>query len=438
MRALIGPDPRVIADDVWAKLLWAGLNLEPGDLPGSSARRVLPDRLLVRAGHADLALRRAAQRRDRPAAGRLRALAARGVADPRRRPTTCSPTTPSACSTCRSTRPAPPSPSRSTRSSAQAIAAWEAGPPGQPPLLDRKTGERGPPPVRLPRRSRSRRTYLNQTLIPALCGKAGVPRQRRPRPHHQPPGALDHRQPALQRQGADDAVRAPGVARAPQRRLRPSTTPRSPRPRWPRPTATPATSPATCAPIEVLVDRDAVTSGAAAAGAALAVLRPRATATAPTASSSSARTGWPAPVCDFYTPKDSTKAAAASRPSDNLQRMLAEIPLTDDERAAVDDDRPPSTGSWTDWSTPPPPPAQPPARSVSRRPPPCCRCISIRHPKRADRGLDNPQIPQNDRGDRPRHRSRGVGRHRAVQGHPAAVLRRPGPGPVRPDQPRLG
>ena len=28
VRALIGPDPRVIADDVWAKLLWAGLNLE--------------------------------------------------------------------------------------------------------------------------------------------------------------------------------------------------------------------------------------------------------------------------------------------------------------------------------------------------------------------------------------------------------------------------
>ena len=31
--ALIGPDPRVIADDIWAKLLWAGLNLAAGDLP---------------------------------------------------------------------------------------------------------------------------------------------------------------------------------------------------------------------------------------------------------------------------------------------------------------------------------------------------------------------------------------------------------------------
>ena len=41
--ALIGTDPRVIADEVWAKLLWAGLNLEPADLPGTSAGTLLPD-----------------------------------------------------------------------------------------------------------------------------------------------------------------------------------------------------------------------------------------------------------------------------------------------------------------------------------------------------------------------------------------------------------
>src|SRR2546428_4362132 len=31
--SLVGPDPRVIADDIWAKLLWAGLNLTADDLP---------------------------------------------------------------------------------------------------------------------------------------------------------------------------------------------------------------------------------------------------------------------------------------------------------------------------------------------------------------------------------------------------------------------
>lgn len=33
IRSLIKPKPRVIADDIWAKLLWAGLNLEDEDLP---------------------------------------------------------------------------------------------------------------------------------------------------------------------------------------------------------------------------------------------------------------------------------------------------------------------------------------------------------------------------------------------------------------------
>jgi hypothetical protein len=37
VQALIGPNPRVLAADVWAKLLWAGLNLTDADLP--AARR---------------------------------------------------------------------------------------------------------------------------------------------------------------------------------------------------------------------------------------------------------------------------------------------------------------------------------------------------------------------------------------------------------------
>jgi hypothetical protein len=40
--------------------------------------------------------------------------------------------------------------------------------------------------------------------------------------------------------------------------------------------------------------------------------------------------------CDFYAPKDSTKAQLIEAKA-NLQRMAAAIPLTDDERAAVDD-----------------------------------------------------------------------------------------------------
>ena len=40
--------------------------------------------------------------------------------------------------------------------------------------------------------------------------------------------------------------------------------------------------------------------------------------------------------CDFYTPKGSSKAQILEA-KDNLQKMRAMIPLTDDEQAAVDD-----------------------------------------------------------------------------------------------------
>jgi hypothetical protein len=40
--------------------------------------------------------------------------------------------------------------------------------------------------------------------------------------------------------------------------------------------------------------------------------------------------------CDFYTPKESSKGQLLEA-KDNPQKMLANIPLTDDERAAVDD-----------------------------------------------------------------------------------------------------
>src|SRR4249919_849266 len=40
--ALLGPDPRVIADEVWAKLMWAGLNLQAADLPQTQAGNFYP------------------------------------------------------------------------------------------------------------------------------------------------------------------------------------------------------------------------------------------------------------------------------------------------------------------------------------------------------------------------------------------------------------
>ncbi len=49
VKALIGPSPRVTADDVWAKLLWAGLNLEARDLVARASARYCYPIELVRA-----------------------------------------------------------------------------------------------------------------------------------------------------------------------------------------------------------------------------------------------------------------------------------------------------------------------------------------------------------------------------------------------------
>ena len=85
VRALLRTNPRVIADEVWAKLLWAGLNLTPEDLPTNRRALAYPIEF-IRAITLTWLFLRPAQRRDRPATGRLHPMAARRAADPRRLP----------------------------------------------------------------------------------------------------------------------------------------------------------------------------------------------------------------------------------------------------------------------------------------------------------------------------------------------------------------
>jgi hypothetical protein len=94
-----------------------------------------------------------------------------------------------------------------------AIQAWEAVRPPEPRFGDRKTGELVD--VLLAYRgARIGEKYVNQVLIPLLCRKCRRSSQGRPRSDHRASGAGDDRQPALQRQGPDVAVRAASVARA--------------------------------------------------------------------------------------------------------------------------------------------------------------------------------------------------------------------------------
>ena len=344
VRALIGPAPRTIADDVWAKLLWAGLNLDrgrPAGRPRADRARRTTRSTLVRALCGAVAVRRPARRRDRSACasaasagrGRPRAPRRRDAARRRRLP---------------ARRPGPQDRHGAYTkpvdpASGDAIDAWEAvrpAPTAHPAIA--RPASAVDTAVRLAARSRSPTSYFNRALIPLLCGKAGVPRRGCARPHHQPPGARDDRQPALQRQGADDALRAAGVARPslasrtqhyaritpntltkayrrrrllrPQRpRHRGAHRPRRGQQRRSRPRATPGST---------------TTS---------------ATATAPTAFFDQCPHRMACARCDFYVPKQSSRRSCSRRRTD-LQRMLVEIPLTDDERAAVDGDRTRSTG----------------------------------------------------------------------------------------------
>ena len=215
----------------------------------------------------------------------------------------------------------------------QAIEAWQALRPDQPKRLDRKTAERVDMLFSV-RAQPVAKEYINHTIIPALCGKAGVPtadvrgnitshrarstiasqlyNAKEPMTLFELQAWLGHRTPNTTQHYAkitpNTLSKAYSEAGYFARNVR---------------------------AIEVLVDRDAVASGAVAAGEPWQHY--------------DLGHGWctysffeqcphrmACARCDFYTPKGSTKAQLLEA-KDNLQRMRAEIPLSDEERAAVDD-----------------------------------------------------------------------------------------------------
>jgi integrase len=329
--ALIGTDPRVIADDVWAKLLHAGLNIEAADLPGTSAGSYYPMQL-IRA--LTLTWLFSGLRSDE--ISRLRAGCVRWQHDGLPIPANSREIL-AADAVCLLDIPVNKTGTAFTKPVdpiiGQAIEAWQALRPAQPPRLDRKTSEN----VDLLFSIRAHpvgKTYINRTIIPALCAKAGVPtadvrgnitshrarstiasqlyNAKEPMTLFELQAWLGHRTPTTTQHYAkitpSTLARAYTEAGYFARNIR---------------------------TIEVLLDREAVTSGAAAGGEPWQYYDlghglcsytffeqcPHRMACA---------------KCDFYTPKNSSKAQLLEA-KDNLQRMLASIPLTDEERAAVDD-----------------------------------------------------------------------------------------------------
>ncbi len=330
IRALIGPDPRVIADDVWAKLLWAGLNLEHRDVYDSPAGRKHPIELLralalvwlfggLRSDEI-VRLRVGCTRWQHDAHASAEASPGTGDA------AVCLLDVPVHKTGTAFTKPVDPI-------LGQAVAAWEAVRPVQPSVLDRKTSER----VHLLFSYRAQgigHRYLNDRIIPALCAKAGVPTSdvRGKITSHRARSTI-----ATQLYNAKEPMTlfelqawlGHGSPNSTQQyaKISPATLSRAYRDAgyFERNVRT----------IEVLIDRDAVQDGTAAAGEPWQYYDlghgfcsytffeqcPHRMACA---------------KCDFYTPKDSSRALLLEAKG-NLQRMLAAVPLTDDERAAVDD-----------------------------------------------------------------------------------------------------
>ncbi len=332
VKALIGPAPRTIADDLWAKLLWAGLNLTPEDLPRSGGEEPFYPLQLLRALATVWLF--AGLRSDeilRLAVGCVRwqpeevTLPTSGEVLPGG--TVCLLDIPVNKTGSAFTKPVDPTVGK-------AIAEWEAVRPEQPLFQDRKTGEE----VQLLFSYRARpvaREYLNRSLIPALCRKAGAPLQdirgaitshraratiasqlfnaRDPMSLFELQAWLGHRSP--QSTQSYVALTPTRLAKAYadagyfERNLR---------------------------AIEVLIDQEAVRSAAAAAGRPWRYYNlghgfctyeffdqcPHRMACA---------------RCDFYLPKESTEAQLLQAKG-SILRMLQEIPLTDEERAAAEGD----------------------------------------------------------------------------------------------------
>lgn len=165
IRQKIGPKPRVIADDVWAKLVWAGLNLTEADVCPSGKNHMYPLPLL-RATAAIWLF--AGLRSDEIFRLRVGAISWEPQKDGTSNTRVCYLDVPISKTNTAFVKPV-------DSIVGEAIESWEKIRPSQPSQLDAKTSE----PVDFLLSTRTRRMsrrYLNRILIPALCRKAGVPR----------------------------------------------------------------------------------------------------------------------------------------------------------------------------------------------------------------------------------------------------------------------
>ncbi len=337
VRAKIAPDPRVIEDAIWAKLLWAGLNLSAADLPKLPRRTESTPEIsfypieMVRAvaitwlfgalRNDELVRLRVGctrwQREDVVVEGSFEILPKDAV---------CWLDIPVNKTHAQYTKP-------TDRPVGEAIAVWESVRSVQPPQVDPKTGDL----VHYLFSCRGMRvgdSYVNQRLIPTLCAKAGIPENdaRGRLTSHRARATL-----ASQLFNSKDPMSLFEIQQFLGHRSPAATQ------HYVRVTPTKLAKRYTDAgyfernlrTIQVLIDRDAITSGVAARGEPWQYY--------------DLGHGWctnsyfsqcahrmACAKCAFYVPKGSARSQMLEARS-NLQLMLQSIPLTDEEKAAVEE-----------------------------------------------------------------------------------------------------
>lgn len=330
VRTQMVPKPRVIADDMWAKLVWAGLNVDQVDLPRprvqTSHGQPAPIYPLELVRAVAITWLFAGLRSDELVRLRVGCISWEEVQVEGATRQVCLLNVPAHKTGAPFTKPV-------DSVVGEAINLWQASRPDSLPMLDPKTGEK----VQYLFVCRGRRVskhYINNALIPLLCQKAGIPAEdakgsitshrarstiatqlfnaKEPMSLFDLQAWLGHRSPNTTQYYAritpTRLAKSYADAEYFRRNLR---------------------------MVEVLIDQEAVHSGEAAAGAPWKFYDlghgyctydffdqcPHRMACA---------------KCTFYRPKESSQAQLLEA-NVNLQRMLQEIPLTPDEQAAVED-----------------------------------------------------------------------------------------------------
>lgn len=334
--SLISPNPRVIADDIWAKLLWAGLNLTENDLPRSQYQD-LKKRVhwypleMVKA--IVIVWLFAGLRSDE--IYRLRVNCVRwlqndvtipGTSDVVPKDAVCYLDIPVSKTGTAYTKPV-------DRLVGEAIEAWKKVRPQQPAAIDYKDSSvvdylfffRG---------RQVGKAYINQSIIPMLIKKAGVPEKdaignitsHRARStiasqlaNAKDPMTLFELKEWL---GHKDVASTINYTKTSPTKLAKSYQDAE---YFKRNIRT----------VEVLIDQDAVKTGAAASGEPW-MFYDLGHGYCTYDFFDQCKHRMACAKCGFYLPKNSTKAQILESKA-NLQRMVQEIPLSEEERAAVED-----------------------------------------------------------------------------------------------------